>query len=169
MTTPVRIKTTFSRDAYYLGGLKAAGKHLFFTQDGNMHARELWKTDDSSSGTTLVANIRGPFDSSPRLTAVGNTVFFIAEDTSGSDYALWRSNGSASGTIPLKEGLFPSNLTAVGDRLFFSANVGDTDSELWIGWLQAWNISGCGYQPWHEQFLSEKPHCCGRHPVLLSE
>lgn len=132
MTTPVRIKTTFSRDAYYLGGLKAAGKHLFFTQDGNMQARELWKTDGSSSGTTLVANIRGPFDSSPRLTAVGNTVFFIAEDTSGSDYALWRSNGNASGTIPLKEGLFPSNLTAVGDRLFFSANVGDTDSELWI-------------------------------------
>lgn len=97
-----------------------------------MQARELWKTDGSSSGTSLIANIRGPFDSSPRLTAVGNTVFFIAEDTSGSDYALWRSDGSTSGTIPLKEGLFPSNLTAVGDRLFFSANVGDTDSELWI-------------------------------------
>jgi ELWxxDGT repeat protein len=84
----------------------------------------------------LVKDINpGSASSSPiELTAVGNTLYFTADD-GNNGFQLWRSNGTAASTKPVITGrkfvASPSNLTALGNTLFFSADDGFTGTELW--------------------------------------
>ena len=62
------------------------------------------------------------------LTAVGETLFFVAGADDGSGRELWRSDGSGPGTFRVKD-IFPGSqssnpdsLTAVGGLLFFRAS-----------------------------------------------
>ena len=70
------------------------------------------------------------------LTAVGNTLYFQANDgTHGNE--LWKSDGTATGTVMVKDinsGSSSSSLyelTAVGSTLYFRANDGTNGRELW--------------------------------------
>ena len=69
------------------------------------------------------------------LIAVGNTLFFTADD-GDSGRELWRSDGTSQGTIRVADinlgesGADPRELTAVGNTLFFSANDGINGREL---------------------------------------
>src|SRR5262249_45599516 len=70
------------------------------------------------------------------LTDVGGTLFFAAFDSvNGTE--LWKSDGTAAGTVLVKDinpgrsGSSPGNLTAVGGTLFFSAVTPETGNELW--------------------------------------
>ena len=132
-----------------LGNLTAVGSTLFFTANDNVNGRELWKSDGTAAGTVLVKDIRpGSFssfrDNSPgNLTAVGNTLFFTADDgVNGGE--LWKSDGTAAGTVlvaDIRPGFsdsYPSSLKVVGNTLFFSAvNAVIIGSELW-----ALNVGG---------------------------
>src|SRR5262245_62031164 len=67
---------------------------------------------------------------------VNGTLFFAADDgVNGQE--LWKSDGTAAGTIMVKDirpganGSFPENLTAVGNTLFFAADDGVNGTELW--------------------------------------
>jgi ELWxxDGT repeat protein len=94
------------------------GSALFAASDGVAGA-ELWKSDGTSAGTMLVADIRpGPDSSAPfLLTRVGGTVFFTADDgTNGAE--LWKSDGTAGGTVLVKDinpGAASSNLSGLTD------------------------------------------------------
>ena len=89
-------------------------------------------------GTTLVKNIRPGLNSSypDQLTAVGNTLFFSADDGENGR-ELWKSDGATAGTVLVKNirlgsnSSNPSNLTAVGNTLFFTADDGVNGVELW--------------------------------------
>ncbi|NCR02294.1 MAG: hyalin, partial [Microcystis aeruginosa L211-11] len=103
-----------------------------------VNGTELWKSDGTAAGTVLVGDIRpGASSSYPgNLTAVGNTLFFSANDgVNGRE--LWKSDGTAAGTVLVKNirpGLstsYPGNLTAVGNTLFFTADDGVNGRELW--------------------------------------
>jgi len=128
--------------------LTPMGGRLFFTAAERTHGEELWKSDGSRAGTVLVKDIN-PTDTYPyyssssphELTAVEGRLFFTAYDGSHGN-ELWRSDGSRAGTVLVKDidpvddvphypGSNPRNLTAVGDRLFFSANDGTRGEELW--------------------------------------
>ena len=68
--------------------------------------------------------------------AIGDVAYFRANDgTSGIE--LWKSDGTAAGTVRVKDilpgsgGSIPGNLTNVGGTLFFSADDGTTGRELW--------------------------------------
>ena len=78
----------------------------------------------------------GNLASQPYLTAVGSTLFFQASDgTNG--YELWKSDGSAAGTVMVKDinsgsgSSSPAYLTAVGSTLYFQAADAATGIELW--------------------------------------
>src|SRR5262249_7365029 len=140
----------------YPGNLTDLNGTLFFTaSDGN--GTELWKSDGTAAGTTLVKDIfpgthreygygnwrdvpNSSFPSS--LTAVNGTLFFSADD-GANDTELWRSDGTAAGTVLVKDifpggrpfwnhfGSNPGNLSHVNGTLYFSANDGTNGTELW--------------------------------------
>jgi ELWxxDGT repeat protein len=117
-------------------GLTVVGNRLFFTADDGVHGPEVWQTDGTAAGTTLVADI-GPAGSYPEdLTAVNGTLFFSADDgTHGRE--LWKSNGTAAGTVLVKDidpgaaGSGPEQLTALNGKVFFYANDGTHGAQLW--------------------------------------
>ncbi|MCB9869876.1 MAG: hypothetical protein H6837_08460 [Planctomycetes bacterium] len=126
-------------------GFCVVGSTLFFAADDGEHGIELWKSDGTAEGTQMVRNIYP--DSSPaqrkssnplHLVALGTTVLFYAGDpTYGGE--LWKSDGTAAGTVLVKDilpgsyGSGPSDLTVVGSTVFFTASdkSNGTNIELW--------------------------------------
>jgi ELWxxDGT repeat protein len=85
---------------------------------------EMWKSDGTAGGTTLVDDIfPGPGGSYPtELTNVGGTLFFTANDGSGSQ--LWTTDGTAAGTTALtspdtNQGQYPHCLINAAGTLYF--------------------------------------------------
>ncbi len=116
------------------------GKALFSANDGT-NGRELWVTDGTAGGTTLVKDINpGSRNSSPfQLTALGDgkAVFRANDGTNGRE--LWVTDGTAGGTTLVKDinpgsrNSSPFQLTALGDgKAVFQANDGTNGRELWV-------------------------------------
>ena len=85
---------------------------------------ELWRSDGTSDGTVLVKDlVPGPVGSRPsQLTVAGDTLFFAAQagPDPDHDWGFWKSDGTESGTMLLKDLPFPpSGLTAGNGAIFF--------------------------------------------------
>jgi ELWxxDGT repeat protein len=82
-------------------GLVNVNGELYFSASDGTHGAELWKSDGTAAGTVMVDDIvpgvngSNPFD----LVAINGEVEFYAFD--GTSTGLFRSNGSAAGTIEL--------------------------------------------------------------------
>src|SRR5438445_7091172 len=74
---------------------------LFFVADDGNHGSEVCKSDGSPTGSPLVKDIyKGHFSSSSQdLTNVNGTLFFSANDGTHGGDELWKSDGSATGTV----------------------------------------------------------------------
>ncbi|HEX4965558.1 MAG TPA: ELWxxDGT repeat protein [Thermoanaerobaculia bacterium] len=116
------------------------GDRLLFSADGgDGHGTELWQTDGTPAGTTLLKDINpGTGSSSPMgLTAAGGRVFFSAHDGLHG-FELWESDGTAAGTrmvADLNPGPFssgPGHFAVSGSNLFFAADDGVTGYEPWV-------------------------------------
>ena len=138
--------TVFGDAAYFLGN------------DGT-HGWELWRTDGTEAGTSMVKDIRPGsgnafeqgFDYHDDATlvwkhfVVGGALLFIADDgVNGLEW--WRTDGTEAGTAMLKDimpgrngafgqlfshQLYYFNAAMVGDVLYFSADDGIAGFELW--------------------------------------
>ena len=121
--------------------LTAMGSQVFFEASDGNNGRELWKSNGTSSGTLMVKDIHdsgnnfGSSDPS-NLVVMNNTLFFSAQD--GSNWTeLWKSDGTASGTLMVKDinsgtgSSSPSHFAVAGSVLFFKADDGTYGTELW--------------------------------------
>jgi ELWxxDGT repeat protein len=107
---------------------------LFFKAVG-----QIWKSDGTTNGTVQVTNFNTGFfggTSVSRFHNFNGTLTFVASnDEHGEE--LWKSNGTAAGTMLLKDirpgtgSSRPRALTTIGGTLFFTANDGTSGYELW--------------------------------------
>ncbi len=81
--------------------LIAVGRDLYFAADDGVHGRELWRSNGTKEGTSMVRDIgqNGRESSIGALVNVNGTVFFEADD-GGEGRGLWRSDGTEAGTAP---------------------------------------------------------------------
>src|SRR5262249_55256512 len=102
------------------------------------HGRQLWSSDGTAKGTTMITS--GAVSSNPENLLVVNGVLYF-----GAAGGLWKSDGAAAGTALVKGFTFslPSGstfngssedtctITAVNGTIFFTANDGVHGAELW--------------------------------------
>ncbi|MBK5305686.1 MAG: hypothetical protein JJD92_03265 [Frankiaceae bacterium] len=119
--------------------LTDVGGTLYFTAWTAAAGRELWKSNGTEAGTSLVADINpaatpanhynggGPVG----LTAVGGALYFNANDgTNG--WQLYTSDGAGAERLTdVPGGMFANELTARGSLVVFTAADADHGTELW--------------------------------------
>ena len=115
--------------------LVAAGNSVFFVATDRVHGFELWKTDGTPGGTTMVKDIApDELSSGPwALTAFGSKVVFGASAgffVSGATGA-WISDGTAAGTFPLRENVSPRGFAVLGESVLFSTQSLADGFALW--------------------------------------
>ena len=131
-----------SDPAYY-----GIGNTVYFIADDGTSGFELWKTDGTSSGTTMVKDINSGSASSIincmsgnnknwNCVIFNNNFYFLADDgINGKE--LWKSDGTASGTVMVKDinsgsgDSWASRFVVIGNALYFSATDGIHGMELW--------------------------------------
>lgn len=113
---------------------------LFFAgDDDSANGEELWSSDGSLGGTKIFKSINaGFFDAGPSLLVNGGDGnFYFNAYTGNSDYALWKSNGTAAGTVKVADpypGDNAQNLWAIvpaGNTLFYVTSSAANGNELW--------------------------------------
>lgn len=77
----------------------AVGDTVFLVVDDGIHGPELWRTDGTQAGSTMVTDLRPGPDGSRIgfMYALGAELVFFADDL-GTGYRMWRTNGSEEGT-----------------------------------------------------------------------
>ena len=137
--------TRYGNKEYYslnVNNLTAAAGKLFFTADDPGGGEDLWASDGTTKGTTVLKH----FQSNPSygyyneplsgLTAAGGNLFFTVDDSSLGPQP-WASNGTSSGTVMLADvnpgsaGSAPSDFTQFGSDVYFFMNESATTVGLW--------------------------------------
>ncbi len=125
---------------YGLTGAAAGDRFLFAATDPT-YGRQLWATDGTLAGTRLVTVIgaKGRDGAPFGLEEVAGQAVFAACD--GSSMRLWRSAGSRESTQPIADGpagmscgdgyTWPSDMTSVGNQLFFWLDLDVGEGQLW--------------------------------------
>ncbi len=117
----------------------------YFTANDGVHGTELWKTDGTAAGTALVKDINtgtgsGAYlyqskmyywrsDGSLKPAALGKTLFFQGH-TSTAGGEIWKTDGTAAGTVMVKD-IRPGSISGnfyygcvMGNHVYFFANDG---------------------------------------------
>ena len=125
-----------SFDDYQPVNLTRVGNELFFTLTDTS---ELWKSNGTGAGTSVVKEMPNAWTGLQSLTAVGNKLFFTFDGVD-SIPQLWVSDGSDAGTELVRQ--FPPvggassqpvrELTGVGEKLFFLADDDNGPLDLWV-------------------------------------
>jgi ELWxxDGT repeat protein len=121
------------------------GKTYFVAESASRRrGTDLWVTDGTAEGTApVLPDVADP--GRPRnlskLTVFKGALYFFAETRDPARrIGLWRSDGTAAGTVLVKAitlppylygGTYPPLLTPLGDALFFRADDGVHSTELW--------------------------------------
>lgn len=151
-----RLRWDFTVDTVRNGMGTVGGRLVFSDQDW------IWASDGTAAGTVPVAELVGPITDNLQFTLVGGKLFFAApaglHTTTGtpgsvqlvkavpaaeltgvaevlffsSNGELWKSDGTAAGTVRVAATQHASRLTAAGARVFFTAWDAAHGTELWV-------------------------------------
>jgi ELWxxDGT repeat protein len=140
LTAQTKKIASFSLDQF--GGpsrtIELNGK-LYFSAWSSLYGRELWCTDGTAEGTTLVKDIFPGLDGSisgsfEYFSFVHNGVLYFRANDGVSGEELWRSDGTDAGTYLLKDlvvgsaGSFVGDFASSGAYFYFN---GGTGTQLW--------------------------------------
>ncbi|HEX2223934.1 MAG TPA: ELWxxDGT repeat protein, partial [Thermoanaerobaculia bacterium] len=113
----------------------ALGHRAFFAVEDEEHGDEVWTSDGTPEGTTLLADFQpGPSGSNPAgFTEFQGRVYFSTRVDA--EHLVWKSDGTAAGTgvvksFPLSSYL-PAFFTEHAGALYFFADDGEHGFELW--------------------------------------
>lgn len=133
-------RTEFSANPASLQGF--GGQLLFSAFDGS--SRQLWQSVGIAAGTSALTSVPPPgsgieqIGSPQQLGLAGGRAFFWQQNNTTVPYDLWRTDGTAAGTVPLHEFSdlsvqFAPAQTPVplGSRVFFSVPDGGGGTALW--------------------------------------
>jgi ELWxxDGT repeat protein len=116
----------------------AFGNRTFFTATTDAAGTELWSTDGTSSGTSMVADIvPGTGSSSPGALALVNGVLLFEARDVNHGIELWTSDGTSAGTRLLLDinpgptSSSPLPQAFYKNRMLFTADDGTNGRELW--------------------------------------
>jgi ELWxxDGT repeat protein len=124
----------------YPSSFFSAGDHVFFSANHPYAGNELWKSDGTPEGTSIVKDIWPGIAGGVEnfLAEANGTVYFRAtENYHGTGYELWRSDGTDAGTSLVKDihvgpgHSLPENGCNLGGTLYFTADDGTNGRELW--------------------------------------
>ena len=152
-----------SGNAIEAGSNAVIGNQMLFIANDGMYGDQLWKSDGTYANTSMVSlinpdgNALSASESSsgskdyPPIVAMAGAVYFIADDGQHGK-ELWKSDGTASGTVMVKDiavgqnsGLYDgsnlygsgyfegySQLTVLGSYLYFTADDGTHGKRVWV-------------------------------------
>lgn len=111
---------------------------LFFLANSGLEGFELWQSDGTETGTTLIRDfVTGTISADYKnFKVLGNELYFIVNDSSG-DYNCWKTDGTLAGTVKVSDvtpganvqNLFP--LETVGNTLYLAGFGKDAGYELY--------------------------------------
>lgn len=114
---------------------------VYFTANDGIHGTELWKSDGTGNGTTLLKEFSAGAKSSDfgRFINLNNKLYFIAIDEPNVCNELWTTDGTTAGTKTLKsiatsqtfKGGVPVFITPQ-NKLFFNAYDFEHGFEPWL-------------------------------------
>ncbi len=127
-------------DSFPVAFVPAQGKAFFLGLDRDFGHDQLWRTDGTQQGTVKLTNFQGSFGFIVPFQGVpfgGSFVFTAADFFHGTE--LWHSDGTPQGTGLLADlnpadvgGSNPTDLKAVGDKVYFIATEGISGPKLWV-------------------------------------
>ena len=103
-------------------GFTGMNGHIYFLASDDYYKSELWRTDGTSAGTTLIKDIYPGSDYAlNNFVNVNGTLFFtVYKGTEGNE--LWKSDGTSAGTVMITElfgGNFDNHGVAAGNYFYF--------------------------------------------------
>lgn len=119
--------------------------NVFFRANDSIHGAELWVTDGTTTGTNMVkdiniygSSITGSNGSYPGNYILYNNLIYFAASDSAQNVELWKSDGTATGTVLVKDLASgtnrsgnPSHSIIYKNHLYFIAQIGGADYRLW--------------------------------------
>lgn len=121
------------------GNLVSLSGFFYFINDDAVTGMELWKSDGTPGGTTLIKDINpGTSSSAVQNLSVLNNLIYFAASNGINGIELWKTDGTAAGTVMLKDisagssHSRPRNFTNVNGTVYFTANDDlNYGTELW--------------------------------------
>ncbi|MFA6232962.1 MAG: ELWxxDGT repeat protein [Bacteroidota bacterium] len=108
------------------------GYYIFPANDGT-NGKELWRTNGTSAGTVLAANINpGGASSNPDyMIVLGSKVYFSADNGQGATLFVYDPANHSCSPIGMNGASVPKWLTAMNGKLYYSAFTELAGRELW--------------------------------------